>query len=363
MRTVREAFARPGNLLDMLRLAFALLVLLAHCWPITFGPERDGTLQPSVEPVLWLTRHQIFGGTLAVLCFFLLSGFLVTESFQRCRGVLDYLRRRVRRIYPGYVVAMFVTAFVLAWPFATRPGSWLAEFPWLMFLQRTATLHMCATPETFASNPYPLQQNGSLWTIHLEFWCYLLVALLGVVGRLRSRAILWTLFGAAFAIWNCRTILGVQLLPPVHLIGFGNLRDWPELMTFFLAGMIVHRHGDGIPLRRDLFGLSVLCLGVSARTGGMTLALPFAGTYAVFWLAFADVSVLRMLTERRDLSYGVYLYAWPVQQTLVAAWPAVFVGAPWWLALAATPTTLGFALLSWHLVEAPFSRRKRRVVI
>lgn len=359
--TLREAFATRDNLLDALRLGFAMLVLLAHCWPLTLGQATNHATS-ELEPVLGLTRHQIFGGTLAVLFFFMLSGFLVTESRSRCATLVEYLTRRVRRIYPGYLVAALVTMFVFAWPFATRPGLWLAEFPWAAAALRTATLHMCATPETFASNPYPLQVNGSLWTIRHEFWCYLLVAGLAALGALRSRIVLWGLFLAAYAIWNARTLLGVEVLPDVHVPGIGALRAWPDLVTFFCAGMLAHRHAGRIVLSCRTFAFCCVLLIATARTAGLSVVLPFAGTYAVFWLAFAPVPWLQLAVARADLSYGVYLYAWPVQQALVAAFPGRFVGHPWVLAAAAVPVTLLLALASWHGVEVPFVRRKRRGV-
>jgi len=361
--TLREAFAKQPNLLDALRLFFALFVLLAHCWPLAYGAEVPGVVQPSYEIVLRATNRQLFGGTLAVLFFFLLSGFLVTESYTRCSGLVDYLRRRALRIYPGYVVAMLLTAFGFAWAFATRPGEWLLEFPWTKYVPRLVGLHMCVTPEAFASNPYPLQPNGSLWTIAHEFWCYILVATLGLLGLLRSQLLLWGLFGAAWGVWNWQMLVDPLIVPQMRLFVFGKADAWPMLLTFFLAGVLAHRYADRIRLHGGIFLACVLALVVTARTSGLTLVVPFATTYAIFWIAFADVPFLRALTKRGDLSYGVYLYAWPVQQSLLAAWPTTFVGSPWVLALAATPLVLGIAVLSWHFVEAPFLRRKRRPTV
>src|SRR5262245_38577142 len=90
--TLREAFATKPNCLDALRLFFALLVLLAHSWFLAHGNPVAGQPLTSWEPVLCLTRGRLFCGTAAVLFFFMISGFLVTESFMRSRSALEYLK-------------------------------------------------------------------------------------------------------------------------------------------------------------------------------------------------------------------------------------------------------------------------------
>src|SRR5262249_20215585 len=151
-----------------------------------------------------LTGEQLSGGALAVDCFFILSGFLITQSYLRSRGLRDYLRRRIRRIYPGFLVAVLFTASVIGPLMApNRPLYW--EYFYInSFIYAALTLDGVVMPRVDSSRPGPAgsainEINGSLWTIRCEFLCYLGLSLLGLTGALRRRGWVLGLFSVSLA--------------------------------------------------------------------------------------------------------------------------------------------------------------------
>ncbi len=280
-----------------------------------------------------LTKFMTFGD-LAVDFFFVLSGYLVAQSFLRSTSVWQYVRKRALRIYPGFVVAVLVGTFGLGYEFAVSRSTYFHDLGWKEFFRYTATLISPPVPPTLAACPRPLV-NGSLWTIHFEALCYLLVLVLGVVGALQRK-------------WACSLVFGVFVIPYLFQLDNSPLR----LVSFFMAGVWWMHVEPEIP-RRWLWCLVLIPSLVNP--GALTVSLLFIGIRAFFWLGTSSSTWLDRLRPKDDISYGVYLYGWPVQQLLIAG----FDLRAWWLLF---PISLllaaGCGWLSWKLVEAPFLKLK-----
>ena len=346
---------RDNRLLDI-RLFLAVLVVFSHCYLLGLGPEGG-------EPLLWATGDQITLGSLAVDAFFAISGLLITASWLRSRGLLDYLARRCLRIYPGFALACAFTALV-AGPLGSASGREYWSAFWWGDLPRTILwLDMPALPPTFVDNPFPGHYNGSLWTIKYEFFCYLGVAALGLAGLLSRWAVLWLLaaslaalawFDAAHSAYLCIS-RGQQFGLTLPFVG--NVSAWARFLSFFLAGSAAYLWREAIPRSKLLAWGSVAILGAGAFVPpGFVLALPTCGVYLLFWWAFEPGA--RSRVGDVDLSYGVYLYAFPIQQWIVANRPGV---DPWTFFLLAMPPILALALVSWYGVERPANSMKSRL--
>lgn len=347
-----------ANNFDFLRFFFAALVIFSHSFPLLYGP--NGNIG---EPFSLVTHAQVTGGSLAVSGFFILSGFLITHSWLSSTGVISFLRKRLLRIYPGFIVVSLICTFIVGPLGSTDLLRYIKELD----LPRSI-LHMFLLWEpdgtaVFANNAFPHAINGSLWTIKYEVFCYLLVALLGILGVYRQKRLVLlllclVLIARAVQIYNLAAVFPDRELYLWHL-PIGNPRLWPGFLSYFLAGMAFYLYRARIPYSRNLLIISVLIVaGCAFSLKGLHLALPIFGTYILFFTGFNPSLKVQNFARRGDLSYGVYLYAFPVQQLLV------FFGGryltPFTLFLAALPLSCLLAFLSWHFVEQPFLRLKKK---
>jgi peptidoglycan/LPS O-acetylase OafA/YrhL len=330
---------RRANNFGTLRLLFAGLVILAHA-PELIDGDRSREL---------LTRA--FGtlsfGEVAVDGFFLVSGYLVTHSYRTRRSFSDYVRRRALRIYPGFVVASLLCLLVVA-PLA---GADMHAVSATESLLRLGLLLMPVAPGAFEGLPYPFL-DGSMWTIPCEFGCYLILGLIGTTRALRIRErylVLLAGLGGLMALrWLC-----LPIGRPGDLAG--TLSEMIRFVFVFCSGGAFQLFGDRISYtHRRACGAALLLLPAMFIKPLAEPAFAVLGGYLVFWFAFAvPPNGVSRAVDRADPTYGLYLYAWPVQNLLVAHVPGI---SPWTVAALAFATALPLGVLSWFLVERPALR-------
>jgi peptidoglycan/LPS O-acetylase OafA/YrhL len=329
--------ARHNNF-DALRLLAAVSVIFSHSFLIAEGTQKN-------EWLIRLTGNQSIFGLTGVFVFFAISGFLVTQSFEETKDPLRFLAKRALRIFPGLFVAALLSAFVLA-PFVTtlEPGAYFSRpEPYRYVIGNTLldpTAHELPGV-MFVNNLVGLEINGSMWTLRVEFMMYLMVLGLGVTRLLTlPMALLLLALGLACLRFHALDVLG----------------GWGWLLGFFAAGMVLYklratRIFDG---RVALLALAGLVLSVPLRE--FIPLFPLFGCYLALWLALNPALPVIPAARFGDLSYGLYIYGWPVEQAVV--W---LLGgrALWWQVFAiALPLTAAIAFLSWHLIERPALRRK-----
>lgn len=324
------------NNLNLIRMIAALAVLVSHAWPLALGSG-------SVQPLERLTGFQL--GTQAVFVFFAISGFLIALSYERHPTLRTWATARILRIFPGLAVVLVLTAFVL--------GPLLTELPLREYFSDSVTwtyvpsgltlrFRQAYLPGLFRDVPYLPETNGSLWTLEYEVLCYLAVLAMGLVGAFRSRlrlALVVALFVAASVAMvliperlpaTVQTLLSLGL-PFAYGVAFYMARRWLPLTPWLLLPVLVL-----IPFVRD----------TALHQPLYVLAL----AYATFLLAYLPGGWVRRYNDVGDFSYGIYIYAWPVQQTMMdVAGPM----DPLANITLSVPVTLALAWLSWHLVEKP----------
>lgn len=335
------------NNIGVLRLVLSILVLFSHCYPLTQGTNDN-------EPLVLASSQQATFGLIAVDGFFLLSGYLVTVSWRRSKTAGEFLAKRLLRIYPGYLVALIfslVIGVISSWPtplFYIR----LILYSNDQFLKALLLVQAGSVDQevAFRTNPLPGVVNGSLWTLQPELLCYLIVLGLGIFGLINRRFFVIALFAVSFLMYATNRL---QLPTQDHNFKFSRF------LMFFMLGSICTM----IRLRSNLAPIFVtvvlLVLSMQSRIA-FPLLYPIAYAYLIFGVAFLPFAPGANFLSRYDLSYGVYLYAFPVQQMVV--W-LLELRSPFLLFGIALPFTLFLAYFSWRFVEAPMIAYRKRILL
>lgn len=324
------------NGLNLMRLVLASAVLLAHALLVAGVPAL-----PHTDLGYW-----------AVAGFFCISGYLVTRSADRL-PTATYLRHRAMRLLPAYWVCLVVTGVVIA-PAATSRLDLVDDG--LVYVVANAGLLVTQSSVNGTPNVghYPGEWNASLWTLSHEFACYLVVGALVLTRAFRHAS--WARWGLAWLVATAAHVALLRLAPDAPFL----VRGFVRLLPLFLGGAVVQafRPLDQLRLRT---GITCLALGATVvlvqPAYGLQLCAPL--------LAYALLAIgLRLpcprVIAREDVSYGTYLYAFPVTQLMayLCLPRGVWAVSAWVLTIFAI--TLGLAALSWFLVEKKALRWARR---
>ncbi len=340
----RPRVATRHNNFDALRLLGAFLVVVGHAYVLT-GRGED-------VPIVLGEEIQ----TLGVVVFFSLSGYLITGSWMRFRSLRPFLLARILRIGPALAVVVVLSALVLGPLFTTlEPTTYLASGGTWEYLQNAVLRIRTTLPGVFDGLPYPEVVNGSLWTLAPEFFCYLLLPLLVAKARpttaaplLASAAVVLLLLPRSPIAWT--TLYGMQVAATAGLACY-----------FFVGATLAVLVSTGrriLSTKAAVLALVAVAiaplLGPSVHGLAALALLP----YAVVSLGVAATPVVSAAGRHGDLSYGLYLWAFPVQQAVVE-----LVGVlPVWVDIAlVTAVSAVCAWVSWHVVEAPALRLRSRL--
>ncbi|MBA0046087.1 acyltransferase [Mycobacteroides sp. LB1] len=325
-------FDPRNNALNAWRLVLAVSVIYWHSWPLT---GRTITYRPFEQLI-----EQV-----GVDGFFAISGFLITASWLRKPKLRDFAIARGLRIFPGLWVCLLVIAFVIA-PISVliQHGSvanLMSSHKPIEYVLNNGLMNVyyAGVDGTPRGVPWPGVWNGSIWTLVFELICYIAVAVLGVLGLLKRQ---WVV-PAAFVLFLCAT---AYLSYPVFAA-----TTIPQMVArfavMFAAGALLNQCKDVIPARWSLVAVSVVIVLASGLLENYRdiAALPLA--YAV--IVSGALIHNQRLNLRNDLSYGMYIYAYPVQQLLVVLGLGslnllLFFGI-------ATAVTVPLAAFSWFVVE------------
>jgi peptidoglycan/LPS O-acetylase OafA/YrhL len=323
---------RRPNGLNFLRLFFAVLVIISHAWHLKLMRDPLSSMPQATESF----------GSLAVNSFFIISGFLITASWFSGRGAESYLRSRILRIFPGFAVAFCLSGFLAALSAGAEWWQYVTSLPKSKLLPALLTLDgsVLNSPEAFKQNPLPNAVNGSLWTIPLEFNCYLAVAFVGALGLFRKRWLVAISVAACILHYTGQSLRNHE-----------TMYSWSRFAAMFGVGALVWLYSEKMPRSRWYALLSAaIILAALFLQRGLTLVWPIAGTYLIFYFAFCGPTFVSTIGRRNDVSYGVYLYAFPVQQLLNQLYPSL---GPYSHIVVAVPLAIVFGWASWLLVERP----------
>jgi len=327
------------NNFNTLRLAAALAVLVSHSYALSTG-------NPGAEPLRG--NLNIALGSLAVAVFFFISGFLVSMSLESRASLTRFAVARIFRIYPGLLVAVTATVFVVG-PLLSplNFSDYISDKSVKMYLIFNAFMvfgvrHKFA--DIFESNPYPGTVNGSLWSISYELAMYAGLAFLWLLLRRWPKALRFV--SLSIAVFGLIIYCGHFNMGPEH----APSAKFVWLIPMFFLGVSANLFRHKLPLSYSGFVMAVAVLCVAAFSGSVSFrtVYPVCIGYLVLFLAYAAPLLRSALNA--DWSYGLYIYAFLVQQIIISAVPGM---SPSWLTITAIAVVVPLAALSWRWVEQP----------
>jgi peptidoglycan/LPS O-acetylase OafA/YrhL len=332
------------NGFDYLRLGLAVAVVSWHGIMSSYG-------RPYAAEVYYSPWGTLFA--LILPMFFALSGFLVSGSLNRSRTIEGFLTLRALRIVPALAVEVLLCALILGPLLTTRPlGDYFAGQEFAAYFLNIAGIIHFALPGVFEELPRAGIVNLSLWTIPYELECYIAITALTILGLWKRRAFFILVSFGATILWPVSLVVSGAHSSLLALPG-------PLLVIAFLAGVSLYLYRDKIPLTNALAASCALC-SVSLLAHPLTESLavwPIA--YVTIWLGLSHPPKVPVLMSG-DYSYGVYLFAFPIQQAVMLALPE---WREWWVNIGiALPLAFLYAAFSWHCIEKPILGKKKRIV-
>ncbi len=348
MTTLAERVGSRENNFDALRLIAAVMVLVSHCFPLT----------GHAEPLATISNESF--GELGVSIFFAISGFLIASSWSHDPKLRRFAAKRGLRLMPGLIVAVLVTALVIGPVVTTLTLSgYFTNTGVYRYIAQNSVLYTVngRLPGVFVNNVYPYAVNGSLWTLPVEAFAYVGAAVLGILGALRGRAVLLPILTFVVLLVLSMPFAGLNSVDVAGPVS-GHIGLILYLGGLFNLGLLLYVLRDRVVLRWDIAAVLLIAWIALANSDWMHPVALLAIPYLVLMLAYRTPRWLSAITRPGDLSYGIYVYAFPAQQVASYAFGPK-LGPGTMLAVVAAPVYL-VALASWRLVEAPALRLKPR---
>ena len=331
------------NNFTLIRIFLAWFVLYGHSYAIQ---NPDGVR----DPLNLVFQGSTWIGALSVHGFFAISGYLVCASFAR-RGFFDYALSRILRIYPALIVCVLIIVFVLG-PAAT-------ELTLTAYFDSPKTYSYLKNALAFDSMQWLLPGvfeqnknsavNGSLWSLTAEVRCYVLLAGLGLLGAFQSKTFTNFLIIALLT-------FGYFCYSDLPLVG--EREKWSGAVTFFIIGVFFYTNREYVHLNVQTALLASLGCYFSFGQPWFDYVFPVTFTYLLFYLAYMT-PYLEIDEKLGDISYGLYIYAWPTQQMVAFLLPSMGVIGN---IVISSVVTVTLAFTSWKLVESPALALKQRLL-
>ena len=325
---------------DYIRLILSVLVLYGH------SPMISGDHTANISE--WFDKIRVY---IVLPMFFSLSGFLVAASLLRTKSLIVFLVLRGLRIIPALLVEISLSAIILGPLLTVSPlGEYFRQKDfYLYFLNIFGYIHYFL-PGVFLSNPVPKIVNGSLWTVPYEAECYLALAALSLLGFVKRADFL---LGAILTITTVLFIFNFVNGDPEPLRSTATGR---QLVFFFLSGVLLYLYRDAVYFSPLLAIIAALLSSVLVTSHTFVYLAPFPIAYLTGFIGLLKPRKLPLIFAG-DYSYGIYLYAYPIQQAVYQLVPA---SRHWYVNFAISISVVGlFAVFSWHAIEKPILRLKR----
>jgi peptidoglycan/LPS O-acetylase OafA/YrhL len=340
--------ASHDNNFNLIRFVAATLVLVSHSFVLAGYPDFGEPLE-SLVGLTW--------GSLAVDFFFITSGFLVTSSYLSKDSFFGFARARIIRIYPALIVAVLFSVVIIGLYFTTlNAGAFLSDSKTHQYILKNSFLFdgvKYNLPGVFLDNPYRQAVNGSLWTLPYEvkMYSYLALLLCTISYLKRSLGVNVNIKTAILVIYLITGALNIH-----NHFYVDEKNYFIHLAFMFFSGALFYLWREKIMLSINIFAICTLLLIISIYHPHLffvvySLSIPLI----VLFLAYIPKGAIRSYNKIGDYSYGMYIYAFPIQQALAATIDNITISTMLGLSFV---LTLVMAVASWHIVEKPMLKFK-----
>jgi peptidoglycan/LPS O-acetylase OafA/YrhL len=352
---ISDVIANKDNNFNLIRMLAAIAVIISHSFALSLGDR-------SLEPIKNFLGVSL--GEIAVDIFFITSGLLVTRSLLFRNNLKVFITSRILRIYPALLVSVL---------FCSLLGGVLSDFSLIKYIQDNELIDFIfynstmifsdaqELPGVFYDAPLDRSVNGSLWTLPWELRMYIVLTGLGVLLALTHKVKLK--FNIIPLLIIIIAITSTLLYLTFH---FNQYHHWfyvkfcRFLSTFFLGGSIyILKNYIKISWLTFIATASLLLFSFMMSKDVFFIFYILSTPYIVLCIAYLPQGKILKYNNLGDYSYGTYIYAWPIQQTLAISFIAI---SPYQMMFSAFVLTLLLAILSWHLIEKPTMRLKRYII-
>lgn len=361
-KTIEQVYSYKKNSFNIVRLLLAISVIYSHSYPLLISGDSKGDLLGRI------THGQIEFGSLAVYSFFVISGFLITQSMLNSKNYSGYIIKRCLRIFPAFLMALIFSAFIIG-PIVSKlsfrdyflTGNTIEP---IRFVLKNLTMNVTGYSwgflDVFAKNPFPGSVDGSMWTLKHEFACYIMIMIFSFFYIFKNRIVFFvaSMLSMILAVANIK--FGFKLFnlgQNAWVLSDNEYNSFIVLACYFIIGALMYIYKDKIKISYRYLLLAFILILFSSKINNLQLVMLFALPYLLIGLCV--ITNIEGITKYGDFSYGMYIYAFPIQQTLVY----YFGNKLNILSYFVLSTGLVFilAVISWYCIERPALKLKNNL--
>ncbi len=343
-----------NNNFDFLRFLFAIFVVISHAYPLSGGTEKT-------QWIYEVTNGQVALASIGLHGFFVISGFFIFQSLQRSTSVVNYFKKRFLRLFPGLFIVLLLTLLLVPFVYEGQTPLY-RNINFYTYLPNNLSLYkfQSSIKGVFDNHNYH-SINGSLWTLRYEFSLYIALVFLFFLRKriaivkaclLMSFMLLFVLHTFFLERFSGTSILGMR---GYDIINFSAFFTFGSLLASFNLDKVKNK---SYTFLISTILLLLILLIVSIYFNFYMLIKHLVFTPFILLIGFLSLPFFSTFGKIGDMSYGVYIYSFPVQQALVYYYKLnVYQLMVWSIIISVV-----FGYLSWHFIEKQALKYKNKKV-
>ena len=322
------------NNYDFIRFFLAVLILYTHLYALYFGHGGD-------EWLFNITNGQFDIGVVVVDMFFLISGFLITMSWYNTPNLYYFASKRILRIVPGLLGVFVFMIFIIGPVLSNGFVDYFYQLSWSSVIHDVFNMSISTTTMNNIFIDLPVNViNGSLWTLKYEVYCYILIALLGII-KLLNKAVLTILFVFLLIVYIFQVYGNLELTRAIPI---------PRLGTYFLLGSMFFLYKEHVVFNKPIIIFALVMSVLLIWLGFTKIAELLLFPYLLFAIIYSSTFTLHNFAKYGDFSYGLYIYSFFAQQLILYTFRDINFYLFSFISLI---FSLLLAFISWHMIEKP----------